>query len=98
MEAFGEILANFWWLSFIVALFAIFALIGYISENKNGARKKIDVKTLKPESNIEENLEKIKSNLANSNKSLNSMVTNQGGAANNSATNSNGVNQPIDKL
>lgn len=95
MNEIGEFFANNYILFIIIAIFSIFALVGYVVENKNGGRRQIMPNN--PQNTMSADLEKLKSNLAN--KSLNSMVSNTMSPSNNSTNNSSTNNfNGIDKL
>lgn len=96
MNEIGEFFANNYIIFIIIAIFSVFALVGYIVENKNDGRRQ-SMPNINPQNTMSADLEKLKSNLAN--KSLNSMVSNTMSPTNN--TNNNGSNNNfngIDKL
>lgn len=81
MNEIGAFLANYYILFIIIAIFAIFALIGYKVETKNKEQSRM-IPTPPPQPG--ETLDVLKSSLAN--KSLNSMVND---SLQNTNTNSN---------
>lgn len=66
-------LANYYLLFIIIAIFSIFALIGYIVESKNGGRNTVVPPMPQTKETLSSNLDVLKSSLAN--KSLNSMLS-----------------------
>lgn len=92
MNEIGKFFSDTLLIFVLIAGFAIFALIGFIAESKNKGKRRVSSNVVRPQNNVEEDLEKIKSNLANNNKSLSSVISNQNGANNSFGTSMNNSN------